>query len=180
MTKVFIGGSRKLSRLNKKTAQVIDQIINKGLTILIGDANGADKAVQIYLVNKEYDNVIVFCMHNGCRNNLGNWHTRFIETSVKNSTFQYYSTKDLEMAKETDYGFMLWDSKSKGTLNNIINLVKVNKPVVVYLSPAKAIINVKTREDFIKLLEKCDRNSLDRFEKDLKMSEWLLQPSLWS
>ena len=83
------------------------------------------------------------------------------------------------MAKEADYGFMLWDSKSKGTLNNIINLVKEHKTVVVYFSPTKALYKVSNRSDLANLLEKCDRSSLDRFEKDLKVSELLLQPSLW-
>ena len=179
MTKVFVGGSRRISRINKKTAQIIDQMTDKGLTVLIGDANGADRAVQTYLANKKYENVVVFCMQNGCRNNLGNWDTRFVNASIKNNTFQFYSIKDFEMTKETDYGFMLWDAKSKGTLNNIINLVKEHKPVVVYFSPTKALFKIENRSDLGRLLEKCDRSSLDRFEKDLKVSEWLLQPSLW-
>jgi len=179
MRKVFVGGSRRISRLNKKAAQTIDQLIEKGLTVLMGDANGADRAVQTYLANRKYENVVIFCVQNRCRNNIGNWETRSVETSIKNNTFQFYSIKDFEMAKETDYGFMLWDSKSKGTLNNIINLVKERKPVVVYFSPTKALYKIHNRSDLAKLLEKCDRSSLNRFEKDLKVSEWLLQPSLW-
>lgn len=34
------------------------------------------------------------------------------------------------MAKAADYGFMIWNGKSKGTLNNIINLVQYNKNVL--------------------------------------------------
>jgi hypothetical protein len=179
MKKVFIGGSRALSRLNRKVTQTLDNLIEKSLTILIGDANGADKAVQNYLVTKKYNNVVIYCMQNKCRNNIGNWQIKYIETSLKDNGYQFYSIKDLEMAKETDYGFMLWDSKSKGTLNNIINLVKDRKPVVVYFSPTKALFKIENRNDLGRLLEKCDRSSLDKFEKDLKVSEWLLQPSLW-
>lgn len=179
MKKVFIGGSRTLSRLNRKVTQTLDSLIEKGFTILIGDANGADKTVQNYLASNKYNNVIIYCMQNRCRNNLGSWQMRHIETSLKNNGYQFYSIKDFEMAKEADYGFMLWDSKSKGTLNNIINLIKELKPVVVYFSPTKALFKINNRSDLVKLLEKCDRSSLDRFEKDLKVSEWLLQPSLW-
>ena len=46
MTKVFIAGSRQLSRLTADVKRRIDTMIEKGFTILIGDANGADKAVQ--------------------------------------------------------------------------------------------------------------------------------------
>ena len=179
MRKVFIGGSRTLSRLNRKVTQTLDSLIEKDLTILIGDANGADKAVQNYLASKKYNNVNIYCMQNRCRKNLGNWQIKYIETSLKDNGYQFYSIKDLEMAKETDYGFMLWDSKSKGTLNNIINLIKGHKPVIVYFSPAKALFKIQTRSDLGGLLEKCDRSSLDKFEKDLKVSKWLLQPSLW-
>lgn len=56
MTKVFIAGSRRLSRLNADVKRRIDIMIEKGFTILVGDANGADKAVQRYLVEKGYRN----------------------------------------------------------------------------------------------------------------------------
>lgn len=180
MTKVFIGGSRRLSSLNRKVTKVLDKLIEKGLTVLIGDANGADKAVQNYLLHKDYRNVIVFCMKDRCRNNLGEWQSRYIETSLKDNNFKFYSTKDLEMVKETDYGFMLWDSKSKGTLNNIINLLKESKPVILYFSLTKNLYKVDKFNDLTKLLEKCDQSSLEKFEKEFKLSELVLQPTLWS
>lgn len=52
MTKVFIAGSRQLSRLNAEVKRRIDTMIEKGFTVLVGDANGADKAVQRYRVGK--------------------------------------------------------------------------------------------------------------------------------
>ena len=180
MTIVFIGGSRRLSRLNQKVTKVLDKLIEKDLTVLVGDANGADKAVQNYLLHKDYRNVIVFCMKDRCRNNLGKWPSRYIKTSLKDNNFEFYSTKDLEMVKETDYGFMLWDSKSKGTLSNIVNLVKESKPVVVYFALTKSLYKVDKFNDLIKLLEKCDQNTLEKFEKDFKLSELVLQPTLWS
>ena len=44
--KVFVGGSRHVSRLNERVRERLDKIIQKRLPILIGDASGADKAVQ--------------------------------------------------------------------------------------------------------------------------------------
>lgn len=33
---------------------------------------------------------------------------------------------------------MLWDGKSKGTINNVVNLSRRNKLVVVYVAPTKS------------------------------------------
>jgi hypothetical protein len=180
MIKVFIGGSRRLSKLNKKITHILDRVINKEYTVLVGDANGADKAVQSYFVNKNYNNVVVYCMQNGCRNNLGNWQTKIVEAPTESVGFQYYSSKDLRMALDTNYGFMLWDSKSRGTLNNIINLLKDNKQVVVYFAPLKSVSTVNSTDDLRILVEKCDPISLIKFEKDFNISKLLLQPTLWT
>jgi hypothetical protein len=32
---------------------------------------------------------------------------------------------------------MLWDGKSKGTVNNVVNLSRDHKPVVVYVAPTR-------------------------------------------
>jgi hypothetical protein len=42
----------------------------------VGDANGADKAVQRYLADKACPNVLVHCIQDHCRDNVGNWLTR--------------------------------------------------------------------------------------------------------
>lgn len=173
MIKVFIGGSRKVTRLNKIIKNRIDNIINKDFTILVGDANGVDKAVQKYLFDKGYNNVFVFCTGNNCRNNLGNWITKNIETTQARKDFSFYTIKDLEMAKESDYGFMIWDAKSKGTLNNIINLLKENKKILVYYTPEKEFYTLSKYDDLEKLLTKSDVKSLEVFEKTLKISKLL-------
>ena len=57
MNKVFFGGSRYIGRLNQAVKKRTDNIITNGYLILIGDANGADKAMQRYLSEKGYRNV---------------------------------------------------------------------------------------------------------------------------
>jgi hypothetical protein len=173
MTKVFIGGSREVSKLNKELKSRIDNIIQNELLVLIGDANGADKAVQKYLNEKDYSNVIVFCMKGQCRNNIGSWKTKCVDITKDKKGFDYYSTKDLEMAKETDYGFLIWDAKSKGTLNNAINLLKLNKKSLVYFYPDKNFYVVDNFDDLKHLLSKCNKASLELFEKKLRISEVL-------
>ena len=167
MTKVFIAGSRKLSRLNADVKGRIDNMIEKDFSILVGDANGADKAVQKYLADKKYQNVIVHCMAENCRNNVGHWPTREITAPKGVRGFAYYAMKDQAMVDETTYGLMLWDGESKGTLNNVINMLRQDKPVVVYLAPKRTFQNLRSTADLPELLGKCDRVSVQRFEQEL-------------
>ena len=55
MTKVFIAGSRQIARLPAEVRSRIDTMVDKGFQILVGDANGADKAVQRYLADKAHE-----------------------------------------------------------------------------------------------------------------------------
>jgi hypothetical protein len=165
--KVFIAGSRRLSRLNADVKRRIDTMIEKGFTILVGDANGADNAVQRFLAEKGYREVIVHCMTANCRNNVGGWPTQEIAAPQGARRFAYYSIKDQAMVDAAEYGLMLWDGESKGTLNSVINMIRQNKPVVVYLAPKKVFQNLRSRDDISELLRKCDRASVERFEREL-------------
>ena len=173
MTKVFIAGSRKLSRLSSDVEARIDTMIEKGFTILVGDANGADKAVQRYLADKDYRNVIVHCMTANCRNNVGLWPSRQIAAPQGARGFAYYSIKDKAMVDSAEYGLMLWDGESKGTLNSAINMIRQEKPVVVYLAPKKTFQNLRSSNDVMDLLSNCDRASAQRFERELGIEQSL-------
>jgi len=173
MSKVFIGGSRKLARLNDDIRKRLNNIIDKNYSILVGDANGMDKAVQKYLSDKSYRNVLVYCVGENCRNNIGQWETRRAREPNKLKDFHYYSVKDLEMIKDTDYGFMIWDAKSKGTLNNIINLLKENKTSIVYLSKDKKFYTLSSSDDLEDLLKKCDTDHMKVLTKKLEVARKL-------
>jgi hypothetical protein len=167
MTKVFIAGSRRLWRLNDDVKRRIDTMIEKGFTILVGDANGADKAVQRHLAEKGYRDVIVHCMAANCRNNVGGWSTCEIAAPKGARGFAYYATKDQAMVDDAAYGLMLWDGESKGTLNSVINMVRQGKPVVVYLAPKRTFQNLRSSADVADLLTNCDRTSVQRLEREL-------------
>lgn len=150
--KVFIGGSRRVPRLNDGVRERVDNIIRKHFTILVGDAPGADKAVQKYLDDKQYRNVVVYCSGDSCRNNVGRWETRSVAPPSSRKDFHFYAAKDLAMADDADYGFMLWDAKSRGTLTNVANLVRRGKKVLVYLSAAETFVQIGTDHDLEELL----------------------------
>ncbi|MCI0338618.1 MAG: hypothetical protein L0226_13660 [Acidobacteria bacterium] len=173
MIKVFIGGSRKITKLPSSIAARISNIIGGNFTILVGDANGADKCVQKYLAEKQYENVLLFCTGNVCRNNIGNWKTKSVSADANEKGFDFYALKDLQMAREADYGFMIWDAKSRGTLNNILNLLGESRKVLVFFSPDKSFHTIRNAEDLSALLVRCDKQSLAIFEEKLELSKRL-------
>jgi hypothetical protein len=170
MTSVFIGGSRAVSKLNGIIRDQLDDLIQKHCTILIGDANGADRAVQQHFAERNYRNVIVFCM-NHCRNNVGAWETRAISPLTNKRDFSHFAQKDLAMAREARCGVMLWDGKSKGTLNNIHNLLHDQKKILVYLSSDKNFHKLCNEADLHTLLSQCDQAEVDRAYKALESSD---------
>jgi len=158
MTKVFIGGSRRVSRLNGDVRRRIDRIIEQGFPVLVGDANGADKAVQKYLQSRGYEAVVVFCSGGECRNNLGKWPVRAVATGQARRDFDYYAAKDEQMAHDASVGLMIWDGKSAGTLANAARLLRQDKKVVVYATPAKRFLTLKAEADWEHLVSTCERD----------------------
>jgi hypothetical protein len=75
---------------------------------------------------------------------VGNWPTREIDAPRGARGFDYYSLKDRAMAEAAEYGLMLWDGKSKGTVNNVVSLSRDHKPVVVYVAPTKQFRTIRT------------------------------------
>jgi hypothetical protein len=174
---VFIGGSRAVSKLSAPLRARIDDLIQRGDTILIGDANGADKAVQKYLAKRNYRNVMVFCMEE-CRNNIGGWPTRSVTPPGERRDFTYYSAKDFVMVREAKCGVMLWDAKSKGTLQNMLNLVEAGKRTLVYFAPTKGFHVLATEQDLQTLLSLCEKSDLETAVRGLRLKRPLHQSHL--
>jgi hypothetical protein len=166
---VFIAGSRRISRLPDEVKRRIDSVVDKGFTVLVGDANGADKAVQRYLADKAYGNVVVHYMADHCRNNVGSWPTRALTAATRSRGFDYYAIKDQAMADAAEYGLMLWDGKSKGTINNVVNLCRAHKPTVVYVAPLKTFRTVRELDDLHEVLAQGDAASVKRLMSELRI-----------
>ena len=173
MTSVFIGGSRRITRLSDEIRERAKNIMAQGLTVLIGDASGADKAMQTLFANERYRNVVVYCAGRECRNNVGGWRVQHAETDRRVKSFQFYTMKDIAMSDEADYGFMLWDGKSVGTLQNVLNLSEREKPTLVYYAPEKSFVDIRSTVDIEKLMGRCHRRDIGVFEKRLNLSERL-------
>lgn len=165
MTRVFIGGSRRSSRLNTQVLERLDSIIEKRIPVLVGDANGADKAVQEYLYEKHYEDVEVFCSDGVCRNNIGGWPVRSIPTKTRRRDAQFYSAKDRAMAVEATVGLMIWDGKSVGTLLNVYRLLTAGKKAVVYAVPERRFLEFRTGTEWERFLADRETNLRDKVEQ---------------
>ncbi|MGH9320533.1 MAG: hypothetical protein ACRD21_22935 [Vicinamibacteria bacterium] len=151
MTIVFISGSRRIRRLSGEVRERLDRVIEKRLPVVIGDADGADKAVQRYLDSRGYDLVEVFCAGEAPRNRVGHWPLRKIDPPHSTRDFDYYASKDREMAEVATVGLLLWDGESQGTLMNALRLVAQQKTAVVYVGPGREFVEIRSRGDFDKL-----------------------------
>jgi hypothetical protein len=156
MTTVFLSGSRKINRLNDMVRSRIQGILDQGFDIVVGDANGADKAMQAYLAERGYGNVSVFCSGRVCRNNVGGWAVREVTVDPKLKGRAFYTRKDKEMAAQADCGLVLWDGKSAGSIGNVFELLKQGKKAAVYDSRRRRFVTVGNLEDIDGLIQDCD------------------------
>lgn len=171
MSTVFIGGSRHLSRLPPEVKKRLENVIANRHHVVIGDANGADKAVQKHLHGAAYENVTVFCSGEP-RNNLGLWPVRKVISPQHARGFQFHAAKDREMAREADFGLMIWDGKSPGTVLNVLRLVRAGKSTVLFSAPDKRAINIKGAADWESFLSRCSSELVHDLRERATPDEW--------
>ena len=71
------------------------------------------------------------------------------------------------MALVADYGFVLWDGKSAGSINNVLELLKGKKSVVVYFAPEKGFYTLKRPADVYALLRHCEDQDYQNISKKI-------------
>jgi probable addiction module antidote protein len=170
---VFVGGSRNVSRLSPQAKERLNNVIQVNARVIVGDANGADKAVQKFLSEREYPWVTVFCSGDECRNNVGYWDTRHVDAPKDAKGFDFYAAKDRIMAREADYGLMIWDGKSAGTILNILRLLNAGRKAVLINSAEKTATNFKSLTDWINFYSSCAPGFRDDIRKRATRDEWV-------
>ena len=75
------------------------------------------------------------------------------------------------MTDAVQYGLMLWDGKSEGTINNVVNLSRDGKPVVVYIAPKKQFVTVKVYDDLKGVLAQGEAESVARVVSALHLED---------
>jgi hypothetical protein len=173
MTTVFLSGSRSISRLASTVRERLDNIISKDLAVVVGDANGADKAMQKYLAEKHYRDVTVFHVGAVPRNNVGNWPTKYVETESYLKGWEYYANKDKQMAKSADFGMVLWDGESAGSIHNVFELLSHHKKIVIFFAPAKEFVNANETRDALELLHRAAPDVAKNISNKLHLSKYV-------
>jgi hypothetical protein len=169
MNKIFISGSMKIKNIDKKVKERIDNIINSDFSILLGDADGVDTSIQELVNSKGYRKVTIYCSGNHVRNNVGRWEIKKIITDYKENSRLFFTQKDIRMAEDCDYGLMVWDSKSTGTLSNIYELLIRNKKSLVFVNKLKSFIKITNINEFEKLTSFMTGNAFEKADKRIQL-----------
>lgn len=172
MTIVFIGGSRHVSRLPELARERLANVVANGHQVVVGDAAGADKAVQKFLMDASYGKVTVFCSGDKPRNNLGAWQLRPVEAPKNAKGFGFFAAKDREMARVADFGLMIWDGKSPGTVLNVLRLIRAGKKAVLLDLPQELSRSFKNAEDWDAFLAQCSSELRQDLRERATPEEW--------
>ncbi|MGP8251485.1 MAG: hypothetical protein ACLQHF_05575 [Terracidiphilus sp.] len=168
-TKVFIAGSMNIKHLDPKVKERIDNIVAQNLEVVVGDADGVDASIQSYLFGHGTARITVFCSGMRPRNNVGNWPVQRVETHYPEGSRAFFTAKDIRMSEIADIGLMIWDTKSTGTLSNVIELLARNKKSVVFVNKAKAFKNISTVEHLEELLRYMSEHAKQKANEKIKL-----------
>lgn len=171
MHKVFISGSMRIKNLDENVLNRINNIVDSNYQVIVGDADGVDSSIQRYLESKKTKSVIVYCSGKNPRNNFGRWLIEKIQTNVAPGTRAFFTAKDVKMAEDCDYGLMVWDTKSTGTLSNAIELLKRKKMSLVYINKAKEFLKIKEVSDLERLVSYMSESAFIKADKKLNLKD---------
>jgi hypothetical protein len=171
--RVFIAGSMNIKHLDSKVKARIDNIFAKNFEVVVGDADGADTSIQTYLSSNGTTKVTVFCSGERPRNNVGKWPVQRVNTSYAQGTRAFFTAKDIRMAEVADFGLMIWDTKSTGTLSNVIELLARKKKSAVFVNKAKIFKDISTVEQFEELLSYMSEHAKQKADEKIGLFDRL-------
>jgi hypothetical protein len=81
------------------------------------------------------------------------------------------------MSKIADYGFVVWDGKSAGSVQNMLWLLQEGKPIVVYFGPERTFFNFRSEEELVELLTRCKDEVIDELARKISLPVGLKKSS---
>lgn len=173
MTTVFIAGSISIKRLHDQVQERIKKIVSSDFDVVVGDADGADTSIQECLQRYQAGKVTVYCAGDTPRNNVAEWPVQRVVSKAKAGSRAYFTAKDLEMARTSDYGLMVWDCKSTGTLSNVIELLREKKKSVVFVNKDKDFITISDKIGLDHLLTFMSEHARAKAEEKIGLSSMI-------
>ena len=134
MNSVFISGSISIKTLPNEVIKSFDKIISQNIQVYVGDTDGIDTLTQNYFASKNYTNVTICTIYNTPRNVASNQfaikQVNYDHTIISEREKQ--TSKDEFMTTHSDYSFVVWDGKSKGSFSNIQRALEQDKKLKIY------------------------------------------------
>ncbi|EFB9866851.1 hypothetical protein ACKH8T_001195 [Escherichia coli] len=172
-TTVFVAGSITIKKLDPLIVERLKKIVDKNFNVIVGDASGVDSSVQLELKQLGYSATTVFTSDAKPRNNFGAWPVKLVKSNFRPGTRDFYTAKDIKMAETADCGLMVWDTKSPGTLSNVIELLSRKKNSAVFINKTREFVLIKEPKDIDKLISFMSASSLEKVEDKIKLFERL-------
>lgn len=169
--KVFISGSISIEKIPQCAINSLDKMIENECEILVGDALGVDSQVQEHFKNKGYIYLTIYTIEKEPRNKKSDEFdvkkVKIDELEKDENKIEYdkpqanskptnrekQGKKDMKMVEDCDFALCIWDGKSKGSYNNMLNLIKSNKKFKlcfkdeIYENPEKEFLEQTFREN---------------------------------
>ncbi|MBS7615060.1 hypothetical protein KEJ18_04945 [Candidatus Bathyarchaeota archaeon] len=123
--KLLLMGSSAFSakELPAEIKERVDEAIDNGVTVIVGEAYGACRLFQDYLALKGYRNVVVGHAVK-IRYNVGNW-----------KDFQYgrnLRERERRMIEDCDFAIVIWMNNSGVIAENLELLKRLRKPTFLF------------------------------------------------
>jgi hypothetical protein len=134
MKRVFVSGSISIKTVPNEVIKSFDKIIAQNIHVYVGDADGIDTLTQKYFASRNYTNLTICTICDKPRNSASNlFATEQVsyDQSIK-SEREKQTSKDSYMTTHTDYSFVIWDGKSKGSYANIQRAFEHDKKLKIY------------------------------------------------
>jgi hypothetical protein len=131
---VFISGSIAIKTLPQEVKDSIDKIVENQMEILVGDANGIDSLVQDYCFSLGYFNVTIYSISSLPRYSASDkfaLKTITVPSEIKGGR-ERQQEKDKAMTNDSQYSFVIWDGKSKGSYENVVRAFEQDKKIKLY------------------------------------------------
>jgi hypothetical protein len=130
--RTFLGGSiSTASRLPREMKDMIGTAVESGEEVVVGDAPGADSAIQRILFLFDARRVTVYHSGPRARNNIGSWREVAVDAGGIRGR-EFFQAKDEAMRRVSSTGIFLWNGLSVGTAANVMDLVSRGKYVTVF------------------------------------------------
>ena len=150
--KVFISGSISIKKLENVVLKNLDEIISKKYSICIGDAPGFDSLVQDYLKQNSFFDVTVYTISFLPRyKSSNNFAVKYIDVPCEIKKERERQTmKDKVMSEDSEFSFVVWNGKSKGSYANILRAIESKKYIKVYYTEKSQFLRTTKQEiDFV-------------------------------